>query len=81
MTTEDERRGALEAVERIVNRGENVVDETLAALRRLYPAVALVDGRFSAPALETDDEALLERARVLVSAHLPPRKTRSVFRG
>jgi hypothetical protein len=40
MTTEHERNGALEAIDRIVNRGgeaDEVLDETLTVLRRLYP--------------------------------------------
>jgi hypothetical protein len=44
MTTEYERNGALEAVDRIVNRGgdaDEVLAETLAVLRTLYPRAAI----------------------------------------
>ncbi len=44
MTTADERNGALEAVDRIVNRGgdaEDVLRETLAVLDKLYPQAAI----------------------------------------
>jgi hypothetical protein len=40
LTSAHERNGALEAVDRIVNRGgaaDEVLGETLAVLRRLYP--------------------------------------------
>lgn len=44
MTTEHERNGALEAVDRIVNRGgaaDDVLRETLAVLDKLYPYAAI----------------------------------------
>lgn len=44
MTTEHERNGALEAVDRIVNRGgdaDDVLREALAVLGRLYPYAAI----------------------------------------
>jgi hypothetical protein len=44
VTTEHERNGVLEAVDRIVNRGgdaDDVLHETLTVLRRLYPYAAI----------------------------------------
>jgi len=44
VTTEHERNGALEAVDRIVNRGgdaDHVLHETLAILSTLYPSAAI----------------------------------------
>jgi hypothetical protein len=68
VTTEQDRRGALEAVERIVNRGgEDVLGETLAALRRLYPTIEVRDGAFELAAASDDDRRLLDRVGVLVS--------------
>ena len=68
MTTEQDRRGALEGVERIVNRGgADVVGETLAALRSLYPTVELRDGVFELETASDDDRRLLDRVGVLVS--------------
>lgn len=46
MTSAHERDGALEAVDRIVNRGgvaDEVLRETLAVLRKLYPYAAIRD--------------------------------------
>ena len=69
MTTAAERSGALEAVERIVNRGgDDVVGETLAVLGRLYPSVSLrEDGMLEAEGAD-DDDALLGRVATLISA-------------
>ena len=44
MTTEHERSGALEAVDRIVNRGgdaDDILREALAVLDKLYPHAAI----------------------------------------
>ena len=44
MTTEHERNGALEAVDRIVNRGgeaDDVLRDALAVLKKLYPHAAI----------------------------------------
>jgi putative methionine-R-sulfoxide reductase with GAF domain len=44
VTTEQDRRGALEAVDRILNRGgdaDDVLRQVLAVLRRLYPFAAI----------------------------------------
>jgi hypothetical protein len=44
VTTEQERRGALEAVDRILNRGgdaDEVLRQVLAVLQRLYPYAAI----------------------------------------
>ena len=72
MTTPGGRSGALEAVERIVNRGgPDVVAETLDVLRRLYGSAALgPDGTIHVPGATADDDELLARVAVLVSAHL-----------
>jgi hypothetical protein len=68
VTTEHERRGALEAVERIVNRGEaDGLAATLEVLRRLYPDVELEGGVFRASAVTSEDRELLDRVAVLVS--------------
>jgi hypothetical protein len=40
-------------------------------LGRLYPGVELRDGAITAERATADDEALLGRASVLISAHLP----------
>jgi hypothetical protein len=68
-----QRNGALEAVERIVNRGdENVVGEVLAVLERLYPTVFLHDdSTIVAPGSTEADAVFLERVRILISAHVP----------
>jgi hypothetical protein len=68
-----QRNGALEAVERIVNRGdENVVAEVLALLSRIYESVELGDdGTISAEGSTEEDAAFLERVTILISAHVP----------
>jgi hypothetical protein len=73
MIDDHQRNGALEAVERIVNRGgENVVGEVLALLERLYPSVFLRDdGTIVAPGSTEADAAFLERVTILISAHVP----------
>ena len=71
MTTAHERSGALEAVERIVNRGGDVVGETVAVLERLYGLVDIRnDGTITAEDATADDEVLLRRVAVLISGHL-----------
>jgi hypothetical protein len=70
---DDHRRsGALEAVERIVNRGgDDVTAETLAVLGRLYPSVTLRDdGTIVADGTNEADTVLLRRVAVLISAHV-----------
>jgi hypothetical protein len=68
MTTEHERRGALEAVERIANRGESdALAETLLVLRGLYPDVELDGGLFRASDATPEDRNLLDRVALLVS--------------
>jgi hypothetical protein len=70
---DDHRRsGALEAVERIVNRGgDDVVAGTLAVLGRLYPSVTLRDdGTIVADGTNEPDTVLLRRVAVLISAHV-----------
>jgi hypothetical protein len=71
MTSEHERAGALEAVDRIVNRGgADVVGETLAVLARLYGSAELRDdGTLGAPMTTEDDDAFLRRVAVLISSH------------
>jgi len=84
MIGDHRRNGALEAVDRIVNRGgDDVVPEVLTVLSRLYGSVELRDdGTIIAAEHATEaDVALLARVAVLISAHVTPRKTRSVFRG
>ena len=77
MTTPAERNGALEAIERIVNRGDDVVGETLAVLGRLYPSVSLrEDGSLEAVGAKEDDEALLGRAASLISSESAKRSPR-----
>ncbi|MEP7334784.1 MAG: hypothetical protein ABI717_03295 [Actinomycetota bacterium] len=88
MTTDHQRNGALEAVERIVNRGgenEDVLDETLVVLRKLYPhaAIRLSDeiAELEVEGTTPDDAVFLNRVATLVSAYCRPRKMRSIFRG
>ena len=83
MIGDHRRNGALEAVDRILNRGgDDVVPEVLTVLSRLYGSVELRDdGTIAAEHATEADEALLARVAVLISAHVTPRKTRSVFRG
>ena len=83
MIGDHRRNGALEAVDRIVNRGGgDVVPEVLTVLSRLYGSVELrADGTIAAEHAREADAAFLERVAMLISAHVTPRKTRSVFRG
>lgn len=71
MTPEQQRAGALEAIERIVNRGGDA-DDVLAAVRAV---LAKIDSNAA------DDAAFADRVDVLVSAYSRPRKMRSIFRG
>ena len=79
MTTPAERSGALEAVERIVNRGDGeVVDQTLAVLGRLYPGVSLLDdGTLHLEGAGAEDDALLRRVATLISAESAKRSPRT----
>jgi hypothetical protein len=71
VTTPTERSGALEAIERIVNRGENVVERSLVALSSLYTSVELrADGTIAAEGASDHDEAFLRRVETLISAHV-----------
>jgi hypothetical protein len=71
VTTPTERSGALEAIERIVNRGEaDVVAETLAVLERLYPSVELRAGTLTVERPAAEDEPFLRRVTILISAHV-----------
>jgi hypothetical protein len=67
-----ERNGALEAVDRIVNRGAgDVVGEVLAVLSRLYGSVELhADGTLAAERATEDDSALLARIALLISPYV-----------
>ena len=72
MTPEQQRAGALEAIERIVNRGGDA-DDVLKAVRdvvgKLGPATA-------------GDPAFVTRVTTLVSAYrTDPEKMRSIFSG
>ena len=71
MTPEQQRAGALEAIERIVNRG-GADDEVLAAVRAV---LAKLDSNAA------DDSAFASRVELLVSSYSRPRKMRSIFRG
>jgi hypothetical protein len=70
VTPEQQRAGALEAIERIVNRGgddEDVLNAVRAVVGRLEPVAA-------------DDAAFVARVTTLVSAYCTrPEKTRSIF--
>jgi hypothetical protein len=71
MTPEQQRRGALEAIERIVNRGgdgDHVLEAVHGVVRKLGPVVA-------------DDAAFVARVTTLVSAYFSPEKMRSIFSG
>jgi hypothetical protein len=71
MTPEQQRAGALEAIERIVNRGgddDQVLQAVRAVVGRLEPLVA-------------DDAAFVARVTTLVSAYCSPEKVRSIFSG
>lgn len=71
MTTRHDRDGALAAVERIVNRGGDVVGETIAVLERLYGSVEIgEDGGIRAAGATAEDEPFLQRVAVLISAHV-----------
>jgi len=70
VTTADERRGVLEAVERVANVGESVVPRALAAVRRLYPDAKIANGQIVARAATHDDALFLDRVSTLISAHL-----------
>jgi hypothetical protein len=71
MIGDHQRSGALEAIERIVNRGgDDVVAEALAVLSRLYGSAELRDdGTIRAGNATHADEPLLARVAVLISAH------------
>jgi hypothetical protein len=73
MIGDHQRNGALEAIDRIVNRGGgDVVTEALAVLSRVYGSVQLGDdGTISAENATEDDAAFLRRVAVLISAHVP----------
>jgi hypothetical protein len=71
MTPEQQRVGALEAIERIVNRG-GADDDVLAAARAV---LAKLDSNVA------DDAAFANRVEILVSPYSRPRKMRSIFRG
>ena len=71
MTPEQQRVGALEAIERIVNRG-GADDDVLAAARAV---LAKLDSNVA------DDAAFANRVEILVSPCSRPRKMRSIFRG
>jgi hypothetical protein len=77
-----QRNGALEAVDRIVNRGgDDVVAEALGVLSRIYGSVELGDdGTISAENATEDDEALLARVALLLSAHVPSGENAQRFR-
>lgn len=72
MTPEQQRAGALEAIERIVNRGgasDDVLQAVRAVVSKLEPAAA-------------DDAAFVARVTTLVSAYCSrPEKVRSIFSG
>jgi len=72
MIGDHQRNGALEAIDRIVNRGgDDVVTEALAVLSRIYGSVELGDdGTISAENATEDDEALLARVALLLSAYV-----------
>ena len=72
MTPEQQRAGALEAIERIVNRGgEN--DDVLQAVRAVVSKLDPVT---------TDDAAFVARVTTLVSAYCTrPENMRSIFSG
>ncbi len=72
MTPEQQRAGALEAIERIVNRGgddEEVLEAVLGVVSKLGAGTA-------------DDAAFVKRVTTLVSAYCTdPEKMRSIFSG
>ena len=75
MTREQERRGALEAIERILNRGgeaNRVVRDVLAVVRRLEPSADLA---FLTPGTvpaswDPEERAFRERVALLVSPYV-----------
>jgi hypothetical protein len=71
VTPEQQRAGALEAIERIVNRG-GADEDVLAAVRAV---LAKLDSSAA------DDPAFANRVEILVSPYSRPRKMRSTFRG
>ena len=72
MTSEQQRAGALEAIERIVNRGGNADD----VLTAVHGVVSKLDPDTA------DDTAFVARVTTLVSAYSTrPEKVRSIFRG
>ena len=72
MTPEQQRAGALEAIERIVNRGGES-DEVLEAVRGVVSKLG---------AGTADDSAFVNRVTTLVSAYCTdPQKMRSIFSG
>ena len=71
MSSLDAQRGALEAIDRILNRGGEP-GETLAAvvrvLERLYGSASIgADGKIVAPA-PPEDRSFIERVELLISA-------------
>jgi hypothetical protein len=82
VTTAHERNGALEAVERIVNRGgDDVVVEVLGVLRRIYASAYLADdGTIAAAGSTNEDRPFLERVATLISAHVPSGENAQRFR-
>ena len=72
MTPEQQRSGALEAIERIVNRGgadDEVLEAVQGVVSKLDPVTA-------------DDAAFVARVTTLVSAYCTdPEKVRSIFSG
>ena len=72
MTPEQQRAGALEAIERIVNRGgehDDVLEAVRGVVSKLSPGTA-------------DDAAFVARVTTLASAYCTdPEKMRSIFSG
>jgi hypothetical protein len=71
MTPEQQRAGALEAIERIVNRGGDG-DEVLKAVHGVVSKLGPVTA---------DHAAFVARVTTLVSAYCTPEKMRSIFPG
>jgi uncharacterized cupin superfamily protein len=76
VTTAHERRGAIEAVERIVNRGgeaDDVLRQVVDVLSRVYPygSIRIVEDGVLVQVgpITADDRAFLERVATLVSAY------------
>ena len=84
MTALQDQRGALEAIERIVNRGgdpEAVLEQSVGVLRRLYPDAAIVCERRDGAGVAAidvgteppaEDREFLDRVATLVSAYCRP---------